>query len=120
MHTFPYTVQNPLTREQVTVSNDDDLKSLFALLCDREGPDWGATLYTFASLTICYYKLWDSWVNEMIERFYYCREWNTRPFPGAYDDHPASWKEVSKFIGTTESEIRDCSCAQHKPKVAHG
>ena len=116
MHSYPYTIENPATRKRVTISNDDDLKILF--LSFVANVTNFATIFAFTQITICYHKLYDAWVNDMITRFNYCKQWNTQPYEGAYDDHPVVWKDVNGLISQTMNDLRNCQCHEHKPKVA--
>ena len=117
MHDYPYTVQNPLTHEYMTVNNDEDLKALFISLANHEYPDWGSTLFALTQLCICYFRLRDQWVNDMIHRYYYCKQWNTQPYSGSYDDHPATWKDISEMISVQEQEVAACKCHEHNPRL---
>jgi len=115
MHSYPYEIENPATKKWVTISNDDDLKEMYLSFVAKSYNQ--ATIFAFVQITICYHKLYDAWVNDMIRRFNYCNQYNTAPYPGAYDDHPAVWKDVVNLISETMNDLQNCQCHEHGSKV---
>lgn len=122
MHKFPYKIQNPATKERVEIKDDEDIKKMFITFLEYKSKYNAATVYTFARLSICFYRLREQWVEDMLERYNYCKRWNTQPYSGSFDDQPAVWKEVSRFIDHQVNALSDCQCAEHnpQPKAKHG
>ena len=108
MHDFPHTINNPLGGK-VTIKNDDDIIELFKSFLHLSGE----VFYSFVKQTICPNRLRDTWAVSMVERYVYCRSTGVPPYPGAYDDQPEIWLDVSKHIESTVEQINKCSCNLH-------
>ena len=99
---FPYKVQNPVSKERVTISNDADIAKMFkSFLAHR-----GSVFYTFCKLTICPNRLRDPWADGVVSRYFYCERTGVQPYSGAYNDQPTYWLDISRFIQSTIDEIR--------------
>ena len=108
MHEFPYTVNSP-HGGKVTINDENGLTGLFRTFLGLRGE----TFYSFVKQTICPNRLRDSWANGVVERYFYCEQFKVPPYPGGYDDQPAYWLDISRFIRSTLGEIQNCSCNIH-------
>lgn len=61
--------------------------------------------YIETFLGICPKSILDFRVNQLISRYFYCRDYNVQPFPGTYDDQPAEWIYLSNVI-TSELNVK--------------
>jgi len=55
--------------------------------------------YINSFLGVCPKSILDNRVYELLNRYFYCKNNNTQPFPGSYDDQPSDWLFLSNVIG---------------------
>jgi hypothetical protein len=104
MHEFPYTANNYLNSERVTIESKEDVENLFTAYLEIENPEtwWSACKNSF-----CPNILYDQWVTDMINRYSYSEKYpSVAPYPGSYDDQPAVWLDAQRIIGNTITELQ--------------
>lgn len=108
MHEFPHTINNP-KGGRITVNDEADLIELFRSFLGEKGE----TFHSFVKQSICPNKLRDPWADAVVARYFYCQQFGIQPYPGGYDDQPAYWLDISRFIQFTVDEIKQCKCFIH-------
>jgi len=73
--------------------------------------------YINAFLGVCPKSILDHNVYEILNRYFYCKNYNVQPFPGTYDDQPSEWLFFSNIIQDElhKKDIEDLK-SQTKPK----
>ncbi len=110
MHTFPYDTYNRLTSERVSIESEEDAKKLFTSYLAFENQ---YNFYRACVNAFCPNLFQDEWVVEMFARYNYCEQFNTQPYPGAYDDQPAAWMDFQRLVKRGISEVKKCECGNH-------
>jgi len=76
--------------------------SLLSSIVDEFGDDPSQGLYLSTLHTAPLNLIYDQWTQDQINKYFYCKEFNTSPFEGAYDDLPANWLD---FVNIIQGEI---------------
>ena len=93
-YTFPF-VNN-------TGQTFENKESLLSFITDNFGNENSQSLYYSTLYNSPLNLLYDQWTQEMISRYFYCKEFNTSPYPGDYESLPCDWLE---FVNIISAEI---------------
>ena len=106
-HEFPYTAQNPFTKQMVTVSNADDLQALVLAVMGKCPSSYtlGKHLHLHARRIGCVNMFHDIESQKVIRRMLYCQRFNTPPFEGDYNDQPAWWIDMVAVLHNEQNEL---------------
>ena len=64
---------------------------------------------------ICPKSVLDNQVYHLINRYFYCKEFNIQPFNGSYDDQPSKWLFMCNIIKSELNELEK-KRSQIRPK----
>ena len=103
-HSFPYTVQNPDTGENIRLENIDDIWQTIETFQKNR--------FIFAELICDTRLLIDDNAQDDLERYFYSKEWGVSPYPGSYDEQPAKWVEKVKIIQNAIAEAQKVKAAR--------
>ena len=93
---YPRKVQNPDTGERVNIQDENELWKLIE--------SWTENYYLYSTLVAHPAELIDADSQNLISKYHYCKELNTNPFPGSYEDHPAEWVDAVDIIKSETSK----------------
>lgn len=87
-----------------------DFDALLAFIEDAYGDDPSQGLYLSTLTTAPLNLLYDNYTQEMLRRYLYCKEFNTSPYDGSFDNLPADWIDfvdiVKGEMALVEKEVR--------------
>ena len=99
---FPYTTQGRV------IENEDEMWELMI--------SYGGEVGAYSLLQASPRRLFDSWANQILSRFVYCRDMNTPAYPGSYEEHPAYWIDAVDLIKAEISKVQEFKANQEKVK----
>lgn len=108
---FPYNARPPIQIEgeykEKTFNNVEDVWSIIDLLIDevKSFNESGEKKFDIAmsikkqlSTFACIDCLYDNEIQRAIQRYMYCKDFNTPPYRGSYGEQPASWVNMCSII----------------------
>lgn len=96
-----------MSKRRVEITCKEDIDRELAICLENVGRfSPGQTLYAYAPHIACVNNLYDNDSALIVKRYAYAKEWNTTPYPGSFDDQPASWFDATAIISTEQQAIR--------------
>ena len=62
--------------------------------------------YISAFLNVCPKSILDERVYDILNRYFYCKEYNVQPFSGDYDEQPTEWLFFSNVIQDEIEQVK--------------
>ena len=95
---FPYSVQNPDTGGVLEIASVEDIWDAVERFQNNR--------YIYAELICDTRHLICPKAQQDLKRYFYSKEWGVSPYPGSYDDQPATWTDKVEIISHAINEAQ--------------
>lgn len=117
---YPYFIQNPISRELQEITNQGDFQALVFQLAQNIPQSYSIGQQMYWNLCMhrcaCPNNLYDEWSTKVMKRYVYCRDNpSTPPFEGSYDQQPAWWLDAISVLDREIIALSTCQCFKCKP-----